>query len=187
MNAKRRSPPTRVFAYDTRCYLQYAGIQLSRMGPNLQKDIDKLEKTQRQAARFITGDYISRDQGCVTRMFKDLAIPLLQAQFILATGQKESQQTGIFLNGGRGAGASFAMSCDYLTPIRNKRQIRSKLEKVSMGHGCPRLLFLFQLQLNIGYTISEQDTIYILQTQFIATLLSSLKTTKFKLRKSYKN
>ena len=62
-----------------------------------------------------------------------------------------------------------------------------ELEKVSMGHGCPRLLFLFQLQLNIGYTISEQDTIYILQTQFIATLLSSLKTTKFKLRKSYKN
>ena len=45
-----------------------------------------------------------------------------------------------------------------------------KLEKVYMGHGCPRLLFLFHLQLNIGYTISEQDTIYILQTQFIATL-----------------
>ena len=47
---------------------------------------------------------------------------------------------------------------------------RNKLEKVSMGHGCPRLLFLFHLQLNIGYTISEQDTIYILQTEFIATL-----------------
>ena len=45
-----------------------------------------------------------------------------------------------------------------------------KLEKVSVGHGCPRLLFLFHLQLNIGYTISEQDTIYILQTEFIATL-----------------
>ena len=48
--------------------------------------------------------------------------------------------------------------------------IKTKLEKVSMGHGCPRLLFLFHLQLKIGYTISEQDTIYILQTQFIATL-----------------
>ena len=34
----------------------------------------------------------------------------------------------------------------------------NQLEKVSMGHGCPRLLFLFHLQLNIGYTISEQDT-----------------------------
>ena len=39
-----------------------------------------------------------------------------------------------------------------------------------MGHECPRLLFLFQLQLNNWYTMSEQDTIYILQTQFIATL-----------------
>ena len=48
--------------------------------------------------------------------------------------------------------------------------INLKLEKVSMGHGCPRLLFLFHLQLNIGYAISEQDTIYILQTEFIATL-----------------
>ena len=46
--------------------------------PHLQKDIDKLEKTQRQAARFIMGDYRSRDQGCVTHMLKDLAIPLLQ-------------------------------------------------------------------------------------------------------------
>ena len=45
-----------------------------------------------------------------------------------------------------------------------------KLEKVSMGHGCPRLLFLFHLQFNIRYTISEEDTIYILQTQFIATV-----------------
>ena len=51
-----------------------------------------------------------------------------------------------------------------------KCQGKIKLEKVSMGHGCPRLLFLFHLQLNIGYTISEQDTIYILQTEFIATL-----------------
>ena len=44
---------------------------------------------------------------------------------------------------------------------------RRELEKVSMGHGCPRLLFLFHLQLNIGYTISEQDTIYILQTELV--------------------
>ena len=45
-----------------------------------------------------------------------------------------------------------------------------QLEKVSMGHGCPRLLFLFHLQLNIGYKISEQDTIYILQTEFITKI-----------------
>ena len=28
--------------------------------------------------------------------------------------------------------------------------VMGKLEKVSMGHGCPRLLFLFHLQLNLG-------------------------------------
>ena len=40
--------------------------------PFLQKDIDKLEKVQRQAARFISGDYTSRDHGCVTQMLSDL-------------------------------------------------------------------------------------------------------------------
>ena len=50
--------------------------------------------------------------------------------------------------------------------LRVSCKVNLTLEKVSMGHGCPRLLFLFHLQLNIGYTISEQDTIYILQTEF---------------------
>ena len=59
---------------------------------------------------------------------------------------------------------------DVLDVTKLRRPADIKLEKVSMGHGCPRLLFLFHLQLNIGYTISEQDTINILQTQFIATL-----------------
>ena len=39
----------------------------------------------------------------------------------------------------------------------NKVKNRNKQEKVSMEHGCPRLLFLFHMQLNIGYTISEKD------------------------------
>ena len=40
--------------------------------PYLQKDIDKLQKVQRQAARFITGNYISRDQGFVSQMLAEL-------------------------------------------------------------------------------------------------------------------
>ena len=46
--------------------------------PHLQKDIDSLEKIQRQAARFILNDYKSRDDGCVTRMLQDLDLPTLQ-------------------------------------------------------------------------------------------------------------
>ena len=43
--------------------------------PYLQKDIGKLEKVRRRAARFITGDYISRDEGCVSQMLARLNLP----------------------------------------------------------------------------------------------------------------
>ena len=40
--------------------------------PNLQTDIDRLERIQKQAARFITSNYISKEPGCVTKMLKNL-------------------------------------------------------------------------------------------------------------------
>ena len=45
--------------------LEYSSIVWD---PYLQKDTDKLEKVQRRAARFITGNYTSRDHGCVSQM-----------------------------------------------------------------------------------------------------------------------
>ena len=98
-----------------RSSLEYSSVVWD---PHLQKDIDKLEKTQRQAARFITGDYRSRDQGCVTRMLKDLAIPLLQDR------RKANRLVFFYKVVG---GQVPALPChEYLTPIRNKRQIKSK-------------------------------------------------------------
>ena len=41
-------------------------------------DINKLEKIQRQAARFITRDYKSREEGCVGKMLGELNLPPLQ-------------------------------------------------------------------------------------------------------------
>ena len=58
-----------------RSTLEYSSIVWD---PYLQKDIDKLEKVQRQAARFITGNYISREQGCVSQMLAELNLPPLQ-------------------------------------------------------------------------------------------------------------
>ena len=40
--------------------------------PYLQKDINSIEKVQRQAAMFIKRDYKSREEGCVTNMLNDL-------------------------------------------------------------------------------------------------------------------
>ena len=44
----------------------------------LQSDIHKIEIVQGKAARFISGDYKSRDRGCVTRMLKNHELPLLE-------------------------------------------------------------------------------------------------------------
>ena len=46
--------------------------------PYTQQDINAIEKVQRQAARFITKDYRSRESGCVTSMLDRLNLPTLQ-------------------------------------------------------------------------------------------------------------
>ena len=45
--------------------------------PYYQQDIEKLERVQRQAARFITKGYRTREPGCVNRMLQDLNLPPL--------------------------------------------------------------------------------------------------------------
>ena len=46
--------------------------------PFTKNEIDKLERVQKQAARFISNDYKSREPGCITRMLQDLNLPLLK-------------------------------------------------------------------------------------------------------------
>ena len=46
--------------------------------PYLLRDTDKLERVQRQAARFITGDYRSREEGSVTKMLEMLDLQSLE-------------------------------------------------------------------------------------------------------------
>jgi hypothetical protein len=46
--------------------------------PNHQGDINKLERIQNRAARFITGDYRLRSDGCVSAMLPDLQLQSLQ-------------------------------------------------------------------------------------------------------------
>ena len=63
----------------------YAGLVRSTLeygavvwDPFLEKDILKLEKINRKAARFIKGDFKTRTPGCVTEMMCDLDLPTLQ-------------------------------------------------------------------------------------------------------------
>ena len=58
-----------------RSVLEYGSVVWD---PYLTRDIDKLERIQRNGARFITGDYKSRHEGAVTNMLNDLDLPTLQ-------------------------------------------------------------------------------------------------------------
>ena len=46
--------------------------------PYLKTDVDRLERIQHQVARFITGDYKTREPGCTTKMLIDLELPTLE-------------------------------------------------------------------------------------------------------------
>jgi hypothetical protein len=48
--------------------------------PYNKNDINKLENLQRRGARFITKDYKSREEGSMTKMLRDLDLPLLQTR-----------------------------------------------------------------------------------------------------------
>ena len=86
--------------------------------PYLKQNINKLEKTQRMAARFITGDYKSRTPGSMTKMLKDLSLPSLHDR------RRELRLSFLYkiIEGLVPA----IPSAEYLTPHKPGRKIRPK-------------------------------------------------------------
>ena len=56
------------------------GVWSLRVGPIPSKRHQNLERVQRRALRFITGDYRSRDPGCITNMRQRLNLPTLASR-----------------------------------------------------------------------------------------------------------
>ena len=97
-----------------RSTLEYAAVVWD---PYKQGDINKLERTQRHAARFITRDYKSKHEGCVRGMLRKLGLPDLQDR------RMEKRLVMLYKIVG---GMVPAMKADaFLTPIKSKRKIRT--------------------------------------------------------------
>ena len=87
--------------------------------PYLVKDIKTLEKIQKKAARFIKGDYHSREPGCVTKVLADLDLPTLQDR------RRENRLCFLLYKIDRGLVPAIDKNT-YLKPIREKRKVKAK-------------------------------------------------------------
>ena len=89
--------------------------------PYSKTEIDKLESIQRRGARFICKDYKSREDGCITRMLKELDLPTLQTR-------RQQQRLIFFYKVVEGQIPALPAE-DFIKTHKPKRQIRAKAYK----------------------------------------------------------
>ena len=118
--------------------------------PHLQKDIDRVEKVQRRAARFIKKDYRSRDPGSVTRMLRECDLPSLEQR------RKDNRLCFMFKIS-KGLVPAIP-AADYITPIRHKRKTKAKVfENCETRNFVERYQNLHE---NCYTTIDTRTTVY---------------------------
>ena len=98
-----------------RSVLEYGSIVWD---PYYVKDINRIEKIQRQAVRFISGDYTTREPGCIFKMLKDQDLPSLQDRRMAA-------RLTFFYKVVEGLVPAISPDA-FLKPQRPKRQIHAK-------------------------------------------------------------
>ena len=86
--------------------------------PYYEKDIYKLEKIQRKAARFIKNDYKSTTPGSVTNMLIDLDLQTLQ-------DRRKDKRLCFLYSISKGKVPAIPAS-EFLIPVKNKRKIKAK-------------------------------------------------------------
>jgi hypothetical protein len=86
--------------------------------PYTKQEITQLESIQRRGARFITKDYKSREEGCMTKMLTELNLRTLQSR-------RQKQRLIFFYKVAKGQVP--AMPPDLFVKYqKSKRQIRSR-------------------------------------------------------------
>ena len=86
--------------------------------PYLKQDVERLERVQRQAARFITGDYRTHEEGCITSTLQSLELSSLE--------NRRSTNRLIFMYKVVEGLVPAIPPNEFLKPSRQKRQVKVK-------------------------------------------------------------
>ena len=128
--------------------------------PYLKQDIDKLERVQRKAARFITGDYKTREEGCVTRMLETLELSSLE--------QRRSFNRLVFMYKVVEGLVPAIPVDDFLKPQKTKRHIRPR--KYS-DHISKNIVDRHSVNNNRCFVIENCKTEQLKQSFFVRTVV----------------
>ena len=149
---------TRHTAYTSliRSTLEYAS---SVWDPYFQSDIQKLERMQRQSARFIKQDYKTRLPGTMTNMLQDLELLPLQER-------RKNIRLQLLYKIINGLVPAIPPE-DYLKPVQNKRRIRPTTFD---GFNSKNFVKNYQINHTQGLTVPNAKTDIYKNSFFIRTI-----------------
>ena len=127
--------------------------------PYYVKDINRIEKIQRQAVRFISGDYPTRELGCISKMLKDQDLPSLQDRRIAA-------RLTFFYKVVEGLVPAISPDA-FLKPQRPKRQIHAKKFQ---GFDSKKIVEIHQSKNTKSFTVEQSNTVQYSSSFFIKTV-----------------
>ena len=142
----------------TRSILEYGACVWD---PYLQKDIDNLERVQRRALRFITGDYTSRDPGSIASMRRRLNLPTLASR-------RQVLKLSSFFKTVEGLVPGLPIE-NFLTRARPRRNIKTKQFK---DHKTQNILERQVINHDKGFKIHHCNTEQYKHSFFVSTPLA---------------
>ena len=143
------------------------------------KDIEKLERVQRQAARFITNDYQSREEGCVTGMLQALELSSLE--------KHRSINRLIFMYKVVEGLVPAIPPEEFLKPAKTRRQIKGKQFKDHISHN---IIDRHIINNDRGFIVENCKTEQLKNSFFVKTVIEwnhlSTETVRAKTVESFK-
>ena len=147
-------------------------ILIHKWDPYYVQDINRIERIQRQAVCFISGDYATREPGCISKMLKDQDLPSLQDKGMAA-------RLTFFYKVVEGLEPAISPDSFLQKPQRPKRQMHAKKFQ---GLDSKNIVEIHQSKNTKSFIVEQSNTVQYSSSFFIKTVRNwnSLEEAKIK-------